>query len=864
MAKEKISPGMQQYLDIKENYPDAFLLFRMGDFYELFYEDAVKAAQILEISLTSRNKNADNPIPMAGVPYHSAQSYIDVLVEMGYKVAIAEQMEDPKQAVGVVKREVVQVITPGTVVDSSKPDNANNFLVAIDKAGSRFGLAYMDVSTGEFFATELDDFSSVCSEIQNLKAREVVVGYDLPEADEQVLVKQLNLLLSKETEVYDDVHLIDTSLTDLESSVAGKLLQYVHRTQMRELSHLQKAQHYEIKDYLQMSYATKSSLDLLENARTGKKHGSLFWLLDETKTAMGMRLLRTWIDRPLVNQAAIVERQNIIQVFLDNFFERSDLTESLKGVYDIERLASRVSFGKANPKDLIQLGHTLAQVPVIKAILESFDDEALSRLLQELDALPELESLIRSAIDPDAPATITEGGIIRAGFDETLDKYRKVMSEGTSWIADIEAKEREASGITTLKIDYNRKDGYYFHVTNSNLSLVPDHFFRKATLKNSERFGTAELAKIEGEMLEAREKSSTLEYDIFMRVREQVERYIDRLQSLAKAIATVDVLQSLAVTAETNHYVRPVFNDEHRIVIDQGRHAVVEKVMGVQEYIPNTITFDSQTNVQLITGPNMSGKSTYMRQTALIVLMAQIGSYVPAESANIGIVDRIFTRVGASDDLASGQSTFMVEMNEVANILRNATSNSLLILDEIGRGTSTFDGLSIAWAVVEYISNPKLLGAKTLFATHYHELTELEGKLNSVNNYCIAVKEKGDDIVFLRKIVKGGADKSYGIQVAKLAGVPDSVIERAKEIAEELGRHDIVDFTEILSNKKNSATKKKKEHLDEVDLTQMSLFDAVNDNDIIEELKEIDVGNLTPIEALNKLYELQNKIKNRC
>ena len=553
MAKEKISPGMQQYLDIKENYPDAFLLFRMGDFYELFYEDAVKAAQILEISLTSRNKNADNPIPMAGVPYHSAQAYIDVLVEMGYKVAIAEQMEDPKQAVGVVKREVVQVITPGTVVDSSKPDNANNFLVAIDKAGSRFGLAYMDVSTGEFFATELDDFSSVCSEIQNLKAREVVVGYDLPEADEQILVKQLNLLLSKETEVYDDVHLIDTSLTDLESSVAGKLLQYVHRTQMRELSHLQKAQHYEIKDYLQMSYATKSSLDLLENARTGKKHGSLFWLLDETKTAMGMRLLRTWIDRPLVNQAAIVERQNIIQVFLDNFFERSDLTESLKGVYDIERLASRVSFGKANPKDLIQLGHTLAQVPVIKAILESFDDEALSRLLQELDALPELESLIRSAIDPDAPATITEGGIIRAGFDETLDKYRKVMSEGTSWIADIEAKEREASGITTLKIDYNRKDGYYFHVTNSNLSLVPDHFFRKATLKNSERFGTAELAKIEGEMLEAREKSSTLEYDIFMRVREQVKRYIDRLQSLAKAIATVDVLQSLAVTAETNH-----------------------------------------------------------------------------------------------------------------------------------------------------------------------------------------------------------------------------------------------------------------------------------------------------------------------
>ena len=843
MAKEKISPGMQQYLDIKENYPDAFLLFRMGDFYELFYDDAVKAAQILEISLTSRNKNADNPIPMAGVPYHSAQSYIDVLVEMGYKVAIAEQMEDPKQAVGVVKREVVQVITPGTVVDSSKPDNANNFLVAIDKAGSRFGLAYMDVSTGEFFATELDDFSSVCSEIQNLKAREVVVGYDLPEADEQVLVKQLNLLLSKETEVYDDVHLIDTSLTDLESSVAGKLLQYVHRTQMRELSHLQKAQHYEIKDYLQMSYATKSSLDLLENARTGKKHGSLFWLLDETKTAMGMRLLRTWIDRPLVNQASIIERQNIIQVFLDNFFERSDLTESLKGVYDIERLASRVSFGKANPKDLIQLGHTLAQVPVIKAILESFNDEALSRLLQELDALPELESLIRSAIDPDAPATITEGGIIRAGFDETLDKYRKVMSEGTSWIADIEAKEREASGITTLKIDYNRKDGYYFHVTNSNLSLVPDHFFRKATLKNSERFGTAELAKIEGEMLEAREKSSTLEYDIFMRVREQVERYIDRLQSLAKAIATVDVLQSLAVTAETNHYVRPVFNDEHRIVIDQGRHAVVEKVMGVQEYIPNTITFDSQTNVQLITGPNMSGKSTYMRQVALIVLMAQMGSFVPARSAKIGLVDRVFTRIGASDDLASGQSTFMVEMAEVATILKYATSRSLLILDEIGRGTSTYDGMAIARAVLEYAANPKRLGAKTLFATHYHELSTLEDKLPNVKNYNIAVKKRGEQMIFLRKIVPGATDDSYGIEVAKLAGIPAPVITRAREILAELESEGVVTAP--------AAQKEPEDQVSMMDLTSQQVVAA---------LSAISVETLTPIEAMNELYKLKKML----
>ena len=852
MAKEKISPGMQQYLDIKENYPDAFLLFRMGDFYELFYEDAVKAAQILEISLTSRNKNADNPIPMAGVPYHSAQAYIDVLVEMGYKVAIAEQMENPKQAVGVVKREVVQVITPGTVVDSSKPDNANNFLVAIDKAGSRFGLAYMDVSTGEFFATELDDFSSVCSEIQNLKAREVVVGYDLPEADEQVLVKQLNLLLSKETEVYDDVHLIDTSLTDLESSVAGKLLQYVHRTQMRELSHLQKAQHYEIKDYLQMSYATKSSLDLLENARTGKKHGSLFWLLDETKTAMGMRLLRTWIDRPLVNQAAIMERQNIIQVFLDNFFERSDLTESLKGVYDIERLASRVSFGKANPKDLIQLGHTLAQVPVIKAILESFDDEALSRLLQELDALPELESLIRSAIDPDAPATITEGGIIRAGFDETLDKYRKVMSEGTSWIADIEAKEREASGITTLKIDYNRKDGYYFHVTNSNLSLVPDHFFRKATLKNSERFGTAELAKIEGEMLEAREKSSTLEYDIFMRVREQVERYIDRLQSLAKAIATVDVLQSLAVTAETNHYVRPVFNDEHRIVIDQGRHAVVEKVMGVQEYIPNTITFDSQTNVQLITGPNMSGKSTYMRQLALSVVMAQMGSYVPADSIDLPVFDAIYTRIGAADDLISGQSTFMVEMMEANQAIKRATPNSLIIFDELGRGTATYDGMALAQSIIEFIHDK--VGAKTMFATHYHELTALSNTLTHLVNVHVATLEKDGEVTFLHKIVDGPADKSYGIHVAKIAGLPADLLERADTILTQLeGDTVTIQPQEKVSPQEKSATET---HVNE----QISLFDDFTENPVLQELRDLDIYNMTPMQVMMAVADLKQKL----
>lgn len=848
MANDKISPGMQQYLDVKKDYPDAFLLFRMGDFYELFYEDAVKAAQILEISLTSRNKNAENPIPMAGVPYHSAQQYIDVLVEMGYKVAIAEQVEDPKKAVGVVKREVVQVITPGTVVDSTKPDNANNFLVAIDTDGQMFGLAYMDVSTGEFFATNLNDFAAVRSEIQNLKARELVIGYDLSEADEQVLVKQMNLLLSAEKDRFDDVHLIDTNLTEVEILAAEKLLCYVHKTQKRELSHLQKLVHYEIKNYLQMSYATKTSLDLLENARTGKKHGSLYWLLDETQTAMGMRLLRNWIDRPLVNLERILERQDIIQVFLDHFFERSDLSESLKGVYDIERLASRVSFGKANPKDLLQLGDTLARVPLIKSILESIGAPELDKLVNQLDTLPELESLIRSAIDPDAQATITEGNIIRTGFDDTLDKYRKVLREGTGWIADIEAKERQASGISTLKIDYNRKDGYYFHVTNSNLSLVPDYFFRKATLKNSERYGTAELAKIEGEMLEAREQSASLEYDIFMSIRAQVERYITRLQDLAKAIATVDVLQGLAVVAENNHYVRPSFNNTHRIMIENGRHAVVEKVMGVQEYIPNTIVFDENTSIQLITGPNMSGKSTYMRQLALTVIMAQLGSFVAADKVDLPIFDAIFTRIGAADDLISGQSTFMVEMMEANQAIKRASQNSLILFDELGRGTATYDGMALAQSIIEYIHN--YIGAKTMFATHYHELTELSTELTQLVNVHVATLENDGEVTFLHKIAEGPADKSYGIHVAKIAGLPEKLLERADSILSNLESNAVQ--LPILEDSKTSSFSKEMNRVE-----QLSLFEEDTDQQVIAALRAVDLMNLTPMEAMNTIYELK-------
>ncbi|MCK1255566.1 DNA mismatch repair protein MutS [Streptococcus uberis] len=847
MADSKISPGMQQYLDIKAQYPDAFLLFRMGDFYELFYDDAVKAAQLLEIGLTSRNKNAENPIPMAGVPHHSAQQYIDILIELGYKVAIAEQMEDPKKAVGVVKREVVQVITPGTVVDSAKPNSSNNFLIAIDFDGSHYGLSYMDLVTGEFFATTLSDFMSVCGEILNLKAKEVVIGFEITAEQEEQLQKQFRLLLSYEQEIYTDETLINPNLSQVEKNVAGKLLQYVHQTQMRELSHLQELIHYDIKDYLQMSYATKSSLDLIENARTKKKHGSLYWLLDETKTAMGMRLLKTWIDRPLISKQAISERQNIVETFLESFIERSDLADSLKGVYDIERLSSRVSFGKVNPKDLLQLGHTLSQVPYIKAVLEAINSPHLSKVIATIDPIPELESLIHSAIDPDAPATISEGSIIKTGFDQRLDHYRKVMKEGTGWIADIEMKERQASGINNLKIDYNKKDGYYFHVTNSNLSLVPDHFFRKATLKNSERYGTAELAKIEGQMLEAREESAQLEYDIFMRIREKVETYIDRLQTLAKAIATVDVLQGLAYVAEKNHYVRPEFASQKVITIQNGRHAVVEKVMGVQEYIPNTIQFNQNTSIQLITGPNMSGKSTYMRQLALTVIMAQMGSYVAADYAKLPIFDAIFTRIGAADDLISGQSTFMVEMMEANQAIQTASHDSLIIFDELGRGTATYDGMALAQSIIEHIHNR--IGAITLFATHYHELTSLSEELEHLKNVHVAILERDGEVTFLHKIAEGPADKSYGIHVAKIAGLPGSLLSRADNILKQLESHS-KDF--II--KDNSQQSEENEPLN-------LLTEETSSQDIINRLKEVDVMNMTPMEAMTVLFDLKKKIK---
>ena len=877
------SPMMQHYLQTKEEYPDCILFYRLGDFYEMFFEDAKIVSRELELTLTGKSCGQEERAPMCGVPFNAYESYMNRLVAKGYKVAICEQMEDPKQAKGMVRREVIRVVTPGTNINEQALDEGkNNYIMCIVSLSDQFGVATADITTGDFFVTEVDSKRRLLDEIYKFSPTEVVCnealfmsGLDIDDLKNRVGI----VLYSLENWYFDDSLCENTlkehfrvnsleglGLADLECGMiaSGSLLKYLYETQKNSLEQISAIHPYTTGKFMVLDSSTRRNLELVETLREKAKRGSLLWVLDKTKTAMGARMLRSFVEQPLIEKEEIEGRLDAIEELMQRAIDREELREYLNPVYDLERLLTRITYQSANPRDLTAFKSSIGMIPHIRGILLELQSKEIQGICEDMDTLEDLYTLIDAAIEEEPPITVREGGIIKDGYHEEIDRLREAKSQGKNWLAELEAKEREKTGIKNLKIKFNKVFGYYLEVTNSFKDLVPDYYTRKQTLTNAERYITPELKEMEDMILGAEDKLVQLEYELFRELREQIAKNVVRIQKTAKALAKIDVFASLALISEQNHYCRPSLNQNGRIDIKNGRHPVVEKMINNDMFIANDTYLDNQKNrISVITGPNMAGKSTYMRQTALIVLMAQIGCFVPAETADIGIVDRIFTRVGASDDLASGQSTFMVEMTEVANILRNATGNSLLILDEIGRGTSTFDGLSIAWAVVEHISNPKLLGAKTLFATHYHELTELEGKLDNVNNYCIAVKEKGDDIVFLRKIVKGGADKSYGIQVAKLAGVPDSVIERAKEIAEELGRHDIVDFTEILSNKKNSATKKKKEHLDEVDLTQMSLFDAVNDNDIIEELKEIDVGNLTPIEALNKLYELQNKIQNR-
>ena len=881
---EDLTPMMQQYMETKKQYKDCILFYRLGDFYEMFFDDALTVTKELELTLTGKACGLEERAPMCGVPYHAVESYLTKLVNRGYKVAICEQVEDPKLAKGLVKRDVVRIVTPGTNLNvQSLEESKNNFLMCITYTPTKIGISVADVTTGDYYLTEVEDLRKLNDELMKYEPSEIICneaflvsGFDADELRARYHIS-VNAL---EPHLFDDEgckrvllkHFKVNTLTGLGIDdfpvgmlAAGALLQYLNETQKTELAHFTHIIPYLTNKYMLLDGSTRRNLELTETLREKQKRGSLLWVLDKTRTAMGGRLLRSMIEQPLIDRTEMERRLDAIEELNLNSVSRDEIREYLNPVYDLERLLSKVTYKTANPRDFIAFRNSLEMLPHIKAVLKEFSKEELKGIEEDIDGLEDIYQLICASIEEDPPVTVREGGMIKDGFDETIDRLRNAKRDGKQWLAELEEQDRERTGIKNLKVKYNKVFGYYFEVTNSYRDMVPEDYIRKQTLANAERYTTPRLKELEDTILNAEDKLTALEYDLFCKIREAIAMELERIQRTAKGIARLDVYASLSLVSERNHFVRPKLNEKGTIDIKDGRHPVVEQMITNDLFIANDTFLDNSSHcISVITGPNMAGKSTYMRQTALIVLMAQIGCFVPAKSANIGIVDRIFTRVGASDDLASGQSTFMVEMNEVANILRNATSDSLLILDEIGRGTSTFDGLSIAWAVIEHISNRKLLGAKTLFATHYHELTELEGKMSNVNNYCIAVKECGDDIIFLRKIIKGGADRSYGIQVAKLAGVPDMVIDRAKEIAEQLSDNDITEKVQSISvNIKNEGKPKKQPKLDELDLAQMSLFDTVTDEDVIKELMELEVNTMAPIDALNTLYRLQNRLKNR-
>ena len=862
-----LTPMMQQYMAIKEQYKDCILFYRLGDFYEMFYDDALTASRELEITLTGKNCGQEERAPMCGVPYHAVDVYLNKLVAKGYKVAICEQAEDPKQAKGIVKREVIRIVTPGTNLSQQALDEGrNNYLMCLVYDNNQFGLAITDISTGDFYTTEVATLKELYDEIHRFSPSEIICndsfymsGASLDDFKDRLHVSVSTLdtwymdeavSVQKIKEHFKVASLDGLGLTDFPSGTlaVGALLLYLYETQKNTLDNLTKITPYRSGGYMIIDSATNRNLELIETLREKQKKGSLLWVLDKTKTAMGARLMRNWIEQPLIEKKKITARQDAVEELYNDMITREEIREYLNAVYDLERLVTRISYRTANPRDLIAFKTSLGMIPPVKQLLSQAKSAELKEIDERMDCLEDIYDLIEKSIQDEPPIMIREGGMIKEGYNEDVDKFRLSRTEGKTWLAELEAREKEKTGIKNLRVRYNKVFGYYLEVTNSYKELVPEDWTRKQTLANAERYITPELKELEDMILGAEDKLAALEYDLYCEVRDSIGEQVVRIQETAKAIAHLDVFASLACVAQSNDYVRPSINTKGVIDIQGGRHPVVEKMNNNQMFIDNDTYLDNKNHrISIITGPNMAGKSTYMRQSALIVLMAQIGSFVPAKSANIGIVDRIFTRVGASDDLASGQSTFMVEMTEVANILRNATSRSLLILDEIGRGTSTFDGLSIAWAVVEHISNPKLLGAKTLFATHYHELTELEGKLDSVNNYCIAVREQGDDIIFLRKIIRGGADKSYGIQVARLAGVPDSVIDRAKEISSWLEETDVTDKAKNLQVRTSA---KKKEVVREAVPAekQMSLFDIYPaDHPVLKELAGLDVSNMTPI-----------------
>ena len=873
-----LTPMMQEYLRTKEEYKDCILFYRLGDFYEMFFEDAETVSAELELTLTGKDCGLEKRAPMCGVPFHAADTYISRLIEKGHKVAICEQVEDPKTAKGLVKREVIRVVTPGTTMDPGTLDETkNNYLMCIVSMEDRFGIAAADITTGDCYVTEVEKEGKLLDEITRYHPAEIICnetlqvkGIDFEDWKERysvcVFVLDNGYFQEEECRRILLEHFKVETLKDLSLDgyhtgwlAAGALFCYLIQTQKTGLDQMTSLHPYEAERFMVIDSFSRRNLELVETLREKHKRGSLLWVLDQTCTAMGARMLRSYLEQPLIDVDQIRSRLDAVEEWKNEPLKRDELREYLRSVYDLERLCTRISFRTANPRDLVAFASSLEMLPAIRLLLKDCQSSLLQKLYEELDELSDVAGWIRDAVIEDPPMAQKEGGIIREGYHEDVDRYRAARTDGKKWLSELEARERESTGIKTLKVKFNRVFGYAIEVTNPYRNLVPAHYVRKQTLSNAERYITQELKNLEDSILGAEDKLYALEYELFSDLRDRVAQQTLRIQRTAKAVAVLDVLSSFAYAADQAGYVKPVVNNSGIIEIQGGRHPVVEKVSRHEMFVANDTSLDmGKKRISIITGPNMAGKSTYMRQTALIVLMAQIGCFVPADKAQIGIVDRIFTRVGASDDLASGQSTFMVEMTEVAHILKNATHRSLLILDEIGRGTSTFDGLAIAWAVIEYISNARLCGAKTLFATHYHELTELEGKISGVTNYCIAVKEKGDDIVFLRKIIRGGADKSYGIQVAKLAGIPEAVIRRAKELVEELSDADITAAVRDMTG-----SVKKKIHYDEVDMSQLSFHDMVKDSDLVDEIKNLDIGNLTPMEALNYLYNLQNKIKNR-
>ena len=866
----EVSPMMQNYLNTKEQYKDCLLFYRLGDFYEMFFDDAIVASRELEITLTGRACGLEEKAPMCGVPYHAVDIYLSKLIAKGYKVAICEQLEDPKTAKGIVKRDVIRVVTPGTVIETNMlEEKKNNYIMSIFKKGMYYGIAVCDISTGDFYTTEIklqdNNFEKLLDEYARYSPAELVVNTQMGNSEKELnIMKDRNNTFvttrddsifesdfSKIAELYTIVDNYDKEKevdSELIARATNGLLNYFTETQKVKLEHINKIQVYEVQKYMSLDINARRSLELTERMRDKSKRGTLIWVLDKTNTSMGGRLLRRWINDPLLDVKEINERLEAVEELKNNIMFRGDIVDSLRKVYDMERLAGKISYGNANGRDLISLKNSLENLPTLKSVLSNATSQLLKRMYEKLDVLEDMYKLIDESIVDEPPISVKEGGLIKPGFNKEIDEYKLASTEGKNWIVQLEAKERELTGIKNLKVGYTKVFGYYIEVTKSFIKDVPtDRYIRKQTLTGAERYITEELKSMEDRILGAEEKVVSMEYEIFTQIRNEIGRNIERIQTSSSTIATVDVLSSLAIVAEDNNYVRPEVNEGTTIDIKDGRHPVIEKMLGSGEFVENDTYLNSDdVRVAIITGPNMAGKSTYMRQVAIITLMAQIGSFVPASEAKIGIVDKIFTRVGASDDLSSGQSTFMVEMNEVANILKDATPKSLVILDEIGRGTSTYDGLSIAWAVAEYIADKSKIGCKTLFATHYHELLQLEGTVEGIKNYQVEVKEKGEDVIFLRKIIEGGTDESYGIHVAKLAGVPRNVVTRANKVLRSLEKGG-VKVKEDKEDKKQVAG-------------QFDLFDMKNE-DIIHELDKINVNELTPIDALNTLVKIKEMLK---